>query len=91
VAGTTVELFEYDAPDLARTMPRNCDAGGHHLGFRVPDVVAAAETLAAVPGVRVLGPPTFDDLPAGGRRGWVYFLTPWGLQLEVAEERAAAR
>lgn len=84
--GVWMELFEYDAPDLVRAMPRNCDVGGHHLGFRVDDVAAAAEFLGEVPGVTVLGAPTYDALPDGRRRGWVYFLTPWGMQLEVAEE-----
>ncbi|CAN5464476.1 hypothetical protein BH10ACT3_BH10ACT3_09550 [soil metagenome] len=86
--GVWMELFEYDAPDLVRTMPRNCDVGGHHVGFRVSDVAAAAHYLGQVPGVTVLGEPTYDDLADGRRRGWVYFLTPWGMQLEVAEESA---
>jgi catechol 2,3-dioxygenase-like lactoylglutathione lyase family enzyme len=86
LAGTTIELFEYDAPDLSTVMPRNCDAGGHHIGFRVASVAAAVAALVDVPGVRVLGEPTYGPLASGGRRGWVYFLTPWGLQLELAEE-----
>jgi len=84
--GTTLELFHYDAPDLADAMPRNCDPGGHHLGLRVDDIVAAAAYLASVPGVRVLGAPSFAVRPDGVARGWVYFLTPWGLQMELAEE-----
>lgn len=85
--GVHTELFEYTAPDLCHDMPRNCDVGGHHLGFRVEDVAAAAAHLAQVPGVQVLGEPTYGEIPGGLRRGWVYFLTPWGLQLEIAEER----
>lgn len=85
--GTVLEVFEYDAPDLLPTAPRNCDAGGHHIGFRVADVAAAAEHLRQVDGVRVLGEPEYGDAPGGGRRGWVYFIAPWGLQMEIAEER----
>lgn len=88
VAGTIVELFAYVAPDLSTTMPRNCDAGGHHLGFRVPNVAAAAAALAEVPGVRVLGAPTYGTTLSGARRGWVYFLSPWGLHMELAEEHS---
>ena len=88
--GVHTELFEYTAPDLRREMPRNCDVGGHHLGFRVDDVAAAAEFLAAVPGVQVLGEPTYGEIPGDLRRGWVYFLTPWGLQMEIAEEHPIA-
>jgi catechol 2,3-dioxygenase-like lactoylglutathione lyase family enzyme len=89
--GVRLELFCYDAPDLVRTMPRNCDVGGHHLGMRVDDLPAAVAELAAVPGVRILGEPTYYPLPSGLHRGWVYFLTPWGLQMELAEERPEPR
>lgn len=88
--GVHTELFEYAAPDLVTEMPRNCDVGGHHLGFRVDDVALAAEFLATVPGVRVLGEPTYGDTDRGIHRGWVYFLTPWGLQMEIAEEHPIA-
>jgi catechol 2,3-dioxygenase-like lactoylglutathione lyase family enzyme len=86
ICGTTLELFEYSAPDLSATMPRNCDLGGHHVGFRVGDVAAAAAYLRTVPGVRVLGDVSYVEEYNGARRGWVYFLTPWGLQLEIADE-----
>lgn len=88
--GVHTELFEYAAPDLRDDMPRNCDPGGHHLGFRVDDVADAAAYLATVPGVRVLGEPTYGEIAGGLRRGWVYFLSPWGLQLEIAEEHPIA-
>jgi catechol 2,3-dioxygenase-like lactoylglutathione lyase family enzyme len=85
LCGRAFELFEYQAPDLRREQPRNCDAGGCHFGVVVDDVDAAAELLRTQPGVRVLGSPS--EIPSshpmlGGRR-WVYFLTPWGLQIEL--------
>jgi glyoxylase I family protein len=86
LAGTTIELWRYQAPDLAEGRPRNCDAGGHHLGWRVPDVRRAADLLRTVPGVQVLGEPAFDRMADGRRRGWVYFLSPWGAHMELAEE-----
>jgi catechol 2,3-dioxygenase-like lactoylglutathione lyase family enzyme len=80
---TNVELFEYDAPDQNRQIPRNSDYGGHHLAFYVEDVDAATAYLRAQPGVTILGEPQdIDDGPIAGDR-WVYFRAPWGMQMEV--------
>jgi catechol 2,3-dioxygenase-like lactoylglutathione lyase family enzyme len=81
---TNLELFEYTAPDQRRELPRNSDWGGHHLAIAVTDVDAAVAYLRAQPGVEVLGEPETitDGGPIHGDR-WVYFRTPWGLQLEV--------
>ncbi|GAA2803805.1 VOC family protein [Kitasatospora paracochleata] len=81
---TNLELFEYTAPDQRREQPRNSDIGGHHLAIAVADVDAAAAYLRQQPGVEVLGEPqtVTDGGPIHGDR-WVYFRTPWGLQLEV--------
>lgn len=82
--GTALELFEYQAPDLNRTMPRNCDAGGSHFGIRVADLAQSVDRLRRVPGVKILGEPSTigPGHPLAGRR-WVYFLTPWGWQMEL--------
>ncbi len=82
--GTALELFEYRAPDLNRAMPRNCDAGGAHLGITADNFPQALAALRRVPGVKILGEPSVlgPDHPLAGRR-WVYFLTPWGLQMEL--------
>lgn len=84
LGGLGLELFEYQAPDLSTVRPRNCDAGGCHLGLLVDDVDAAAAHIGAMAGVRLLG--TVSEIGAGhplaGRR-WIYFLTPWGQQLEL--------
>ena len=80
---TNLELFEYTAPEQNHVLPRNSDWGGHHLAFYVDDVDAAVAYLKTVPGVRVLGEPeTITEGPIAGDR-WVYFIAPWGLQLEV--------
>lgn len=82
-AVTNLELFEYTAPDQRRFLPRNSDWGGHHLAIYVTDVDAAAAYLRTQPGVRILGEPqTIVDGPIAGDR-WVYFLTPWGMQMEL--------
>jgi catechol 2,3-dioxygenase-like lactoylglutathione lyase family enzyme len=80
--GPALELFEYTAPDQARTVPANSDVGGHHVAFYVEDMAAAVGYLRDR-GVRVLGEPT--TLAAGPSAGlsFVYFLAPWGLQLEL--------
>ena len=80
--GTNLEIFEYSAPDQNRRLPRNSDIGGHHLAFYVDDMAAAVDYLKSR-GVQVLDTPsTFTEGPAKGLT-WVYFLAPWGLQLEL--------
>lgn len=80
--GTNFELFEYASPDQKTAMAKNSDVGGHHIAFYVDDMDAAIAHLKAH-GVRVLGEPT--KTAAGPTKGltWCYFLTPWGLQLEI--------
>ena len=78
---TIFEVFQYTAPDQARTVPRNSDIGGHHVALYVDDLDAAVEHLRAA-GVTVLGEPTASRGPHEGQR-WVYFLAPWGMQLEL--------
>ena len=63
------------------TQPRNSDIGGHHLAFYVDDLDSAVAYLREE-GVRVLGEPTRSRNASEGQR-WVYFLTPWGMQLEL--------
>lgn len=80
--GSNFELFEYAAPDQNPTQPRNSDVGGHHLAFYVDDFGAALDHLRHN-GVKILGTPTTRlEGPSAGQT-WVYFLTPWGMQLEL--------
>ncbi len=80
--GLNLELFEYAAPDQRETRPRNSDAGGHHIAFYVDDIEAAVAHLRDC-GVRVFGDPMHIDDGAAAGAHWVYFLAPWGLQLEL--------
>lgn len=80
--GSNFELFEYDAPDRNGIQPRNSDVGGHHLAFYVDDIDAAVAYLKTR-GVRVLGKPTVRTAGPSAGQSWVYFLTPWGMQLEL--------
>lgn len=78
-----MELYERQAPEQRREMPRNSDLGGRHLAFFVDDIEAAVDALGRQPGVRVLeGVEAVPDGPIAGTR-WVYFLSPWGMQLEL--------
>lgn len=81
---TNIELFEYSAPEQSSAVPCNDEIGGHHLAFWVEDVDAAVRYLERQPGVTVLGAPMTmpEHMPNAGDR-WVYFLTPWGMSMEV--------
>jgi catechol 2,3-dioxygenase-like lactoylglutathione lyase family enzyme len=80
-AGRYIELFEYAAPGQRLEHPLNSDIGGMHLAVAVPDIVAAIERLRDVPGIRILAGPNTNS--AGGL--YVYFLTPWDLQMELIQ------
>jgi catechol 2,3-dioxygenase-like lactoylglutathione lyase family enzyme len=75
------EVFTYTAPDQRTSVPKNSDIGGHHICLYVDDLDTAVEYLRSQ-GVTVLGEPTSSKGPHLGQR-WVYFLAPWGLQLEL--------
>ncbi|MBN0988334.1 MULTISPECIES: VOC family protein [Amphritea] len=80
--GPALEIFEYTAPDQKQQPPRNSDIGGHHLAFYVDDMAPAVKFLEEK-GIKVLGKPhTFTDTGMAGLT-WVYFMAPWGMQLEI--------
>jgi catechol 2,3-dioxygenase-like lactoylglutathione lyase family enzyme len=80
-SGSNFEIFEYEAPDQNHKQPKNSDVGGHHLAFYVDDMDAAIAYLKAK-GVTILGEPTRSRNASAGQT-WVYFLSPWGMQLEL--------
>ena len=75
------EVFQYTAPDQRTAVPKNSDVGGHHIALYVDDLDAAVDYLRSQ-NVTMLGDPTASRGPHEGQR-WVYFLAPWGLQLEL--------
>jgi catechol 2,3-dioxygenase-like lactoylglutathione lyase family enzyme len=81
-SGSNFEIFEYEAPDQQREVPRNSDVGGFHLAFYVDDMDAAVAYLRSH-GVTILGEPTVRASGPSAGQSWVYFLTPWGMQLEL--------
>jgi glyoxylase I family protein len=81
-AGAAVlEVFQYTAPDQRTSVPKNSDVGGHHIALYVDDLDTAVDYLRSQ-GVTVLGEATASKGPHLGQR-WVYFLAPWGMQLEL--------
>ncbi len=79
--GPNFEIFQFEPHDPPAPQPKNSDIGGHHLAFYVDDFDLALEYLKAK-GVKILGEPTFSRNASEGQK-WVYFLTPWGMQLEL--------
>ena len=79
--GPNFEIFEYQSPDQNRTQPKNSDVGGHHLAFYVDDMEKAVAYLKEK-GVRILGEPILSKNASAGQT-WVYFLSPWGMQMEL--------
>jgi catechol 2,3-dioxygenase-like lactoylglutathione lyase family enzyme len=81
--GVNVELFEYSGEDNKASPRRNSEIGGTHLCFEVDDVFASAIRLKDM-GIDMLeGPNRVVDGPLKGF-DWIYFMSPWGLCLEIA-------
>lgn len=80
--GSNIELLEYRAPDQKKERPRNSDLAGHHIAFYVDDIAKAAAHLKKNGVKTFLGPFTVKEGPAAGQT-ILYFLTPWGLQMEL--------
>ena len=80
--GSNFEIFEFESPDQVTQPPKNSDIGGHHLAFYVDDFDAAL-TYLKDKGVRILGEPTVRTTGPVAGQTWVYFLTPWGMHLEL--------
>ncbi len=79
--GPNFEIFQYQSADGQLIQPRNSDIGGHHLAFYVDDFDIAYDYLKKC-GVLFLGEPTLSGSHSKGQK-WCYFLTPWGMQLEL--------
>lgn len=81
--GINLEIFEYaDNIERRYEVPNNADIGGHHLAFYVDDMDTAVAYLKEH-GIKVLGEPSvMTDGPTAGE-SWVYFMSPWGMQLEL--------
>lgn len=80
--GPAFEIFKYTSPDQTTAFPKNSDIGGYHVAFYVDDIDVATQYLRDH-GIKVLGEPnSLPGTPWEGLR-WVYFLAPWGMQMEL--------
>jgi len=80
--GSNIELFQYESPDQDKTPPKNSDIGGHHIALYVDDIDKAATYLKEKNIKTMKGPIPITEGPAAGQ-SILYFLTPWGLQMEL--------
>ena len=80
--GINFEIFEYQIDEQVRKQPRNSDFGGHHLAFYVDNFDNALEYLRRQ-GLDIIGQPTVRTEGPSAGQTWVYFLSPWGMQLEL--------
>jgi catechol 2,3-dioxygenase-like lactoylglutathione lyase family enzyme len=80
--GSNLELFEYQSEDQNTMLPKNSDIGGHHLAFYVDDFDVALNYLKEK-NVCILGTPTVRTEGLSAGQTWIYFKSPWGLQLEL--------
>jgi catechol 2,3-dioxygenase-like lactoylglutathione lyase family enzyme len=79
--GANFEVFQYEAAGQRREPPRNSDVGGHQIALYVEDMGALDHLRSH--GVRIFGEPKVMSEGANAGLSWVYFLAPWGLQLEL--------
>jgi catechol 2,3-dioxygenase-like lactoylglutathione lyase family enzyme len=80
--GPAFELFEYALKGASQTPPQNSDVGAAHLGFVVKNIDEAVKHLKSHNIMVQGGPTTMETGPSAGLT-WVYFLSPWGMQLEL--------
>jgi catechol 2,3-dioxygenase-like lactoylglutathione lyase family enzyme len=80
--GSNIELFHYTSPDQKDATPKNSDIGGYHIALYVDDVKAAKDYLDSKGIKTLMGPIPVDQGPAAGQT-ILYFIAPWGLQLEA--------
>lgn len=80
--GSNLELFQYSSPDQRDLHAKNSDIGGFHIAFYVDDIKAAKAYLEKKGVKTFFGPFPVKEGPAAGQ-SIVYFLAPWGLQLEL--------
>jgi catechol 2,3-dioxygenase-like lactoylglutathione lyase family enzyme len=83
LANLNIELFEWDAPDQNRTIPRLSDHGTYELCLYVDDIDEATRHLRSH-GVEVLGDKLELEGPEKGENAYyIYFRSPWGALMEL--------
>ena len=80
--GSNIELFHYESPDQQVVQTKNSDIGGYHIAIYVDDIKSADAYLKSKGVHTLFGPIPVSEGPAAGQT-ILYFLTPWGLQMEA--------
>jgi catechol 2,3-dioxygenase-like lactoylglutathione lyase family enzyme len=80
--GSSIELFQYTAPNQNRRFALNSDVAGHHVAFYVRDIKSAVAYLQKKGVKKYLGPFPVTGGPAAGQT-INYFRTPFGLYIEL--------
>jgi catechol 2,3-dioxygenase-like lactoylglutathione lyase family enzyme len=80
--GSNLELFAYQNMPGRIVQPEHQDVGWSHIAFYSADFPATIAYLKAK-GVKLMAPPS--HVTEGDNKGenWAYFLTPWGMQIEI--------
>jgi len=69
--GSNIELFQYQSPDQAKTLPKNSDYGGHHIALYVDDIDNAAAYLKSKNVTTMKGPIPVNEGPRPGSRSCI--------------------
>lgn len=80
--GANLELLEYVDHGAPHRPIGNSDPGAAHLSFYTPNMKAALARLAQH-GIQTMGEPFTKTSGDTAGETFVYFRTPWGLQLEL--------
>ncbi|OOM73402.1 VOC family protein [Clostridium sp. BL-8] len=76
--GRKIELVEWSAPDQQDVVLKPSDVGSSHLALTVSDLNVTIDYLKCQQGVQIREYCPF---------GFVYFTTPWGMEIQVLEEK----
>jgi hypothetical protein len=74
-SGLKIELMQWQAPSQNTQVPQLSDVGSAHLALNVVDIEAAIAKLKNVANVRILA--------RNEARGYVYFITAWGMYIQL--------
>ncbi|MDN5289069.1 MAG: putative lyase [Mucilaginibacter sp.] len=80
--GSNLELFEFHSPKASKAVPYTDDIGALHIAFYTNDINKSIAFLKSK-GIQVLNDPIVANDNQTGGETWVYFLTPWGQQIEL--------
>lgn len=77
-----VELIEYRIPGVSQTVPLSSGLGVGHIAFDVDDINTAGAYLRTKNVQLLEGPRRNIEGPNAGQDSW-FFLTPWGMAVEM--------